>query len=115
MDVLNRQAGVGLIEPDRRPARRRCEINELLKVLPARRGRQVLGEFENQVKDMPDVFRKVRNVLVKRAIVDGEKADLIILQWNKLREMRRTDGVEVFLGPTCPRTLDQFDLDEGKF
>jgi len=62
MDVLNREAWICLVEPDRRAVRARCKVDELLEVFSARRWRWVLREFEYKVKDFPDVFGEIGNV-----------------------------------------------------
>ena len=103
MDVLDRQAWIGGIEADRRAVGRRREVDELLEVFPARRGRRILGEFEDQVEDLPDVLGEVRDVFVERAVIDGEESDLVIFKWNELSKVRRADFVEVFRGPAAPR------------
>src|SRR5437773_6754809 len=114
MDVLNRQARVGLIKPDRSAARRRRKVDELLEVLSAWRGRRVLGELEDEVEDLSDVLREIGDVLVEGAVIHGEETNLVVLERHKLREVWRADGVEVFRRSSPSRAQEQLDLDEGK-
>src|SRR5260370_20245691 len=113
MDVLNRQAWICLVEPDRSAGRRRSKVNELLKVLSAWRGRRVLGEFEYKIEDFSDILGEIGNVRVEAAIVDGKETDLVVLKRHELREMGRADAVQVFGCPAPPRAQEQLYLDEG--
>src|SRR5207244_3113832 len=103
-----------LIEPDRIAVCACCKVNELLKVLSARRWRRVLGELENEIEDLSNVLGEVGNIFVERTVVDGKESDLVVLEWNELREMRRADLVQVFCRPAAANAQDQFDLDKGK-
>src|SRR5882724_5366698 len=114
MDVLHRQAWIGLVEPDRSAIRRRCKVNELLKVLLAWRGWRVLGELEDKIEDMADVLGEIGNVFVERAVIDREETDLVVLKRHELREVGCADTVQVFGCPASPRAQEQFYLEEGK-
>jgi len=91
LDVLIAQAGIALIEADRISASRCCEVNELLDVFAAWRRRWVLGEFENDIKYVPDVPSEIHDVFVEGAVVDSEEPQLLVPQGHELREMWRTD------------------------
>src|SRR5207249_3917960 len=84
VDVLDRKSPVGLIESDRSAACSRREVNELLQVFSARRRRRVLGEPEDEIEDLSDVLGEVGDVFVKRAVIDREEADLIVLERHEL-------------------------------
>ena len=58
-------------------------------------GGAALGEFEQDIKDFPDVAREVIDVLIERPVVDGEEAQLPVLQGHELGEVRRADLVQV--------------------
>src|SRR6266849_8219911 len=96
MDVLNRQAWIGLVEPDRRAARRRRKVNELLKVFSAWRGRRVLGEFEYEIEDFPNVLGEVSNIFVKRSVIDSKEANLVVLERNELSKVGCANRVQIF-------------------
>src|SRR5271163_4330057 len=113
-DILDAQAGIGLIERNRGAARARGEVDEFLKMSPARRRRRILGEFEYEVEHAADIFREIGDVFVEGAIVDREEADLIVLQRHELRKMRRADGIEIVGGSTASRAQQQLDFDEGE-
>src|SRR5438128_3130 len=113
MDVLNRQAWICLIEPNRSATRRSSKVDKLLEVLSAWRGRRVLGEFEYKIEDLSDILGEIGNVRVKAAIVDGKETDLVVLKRHDLCKMRRADGVQVFGYPAPPRAQEQLYLDEG--
>src|SRR6266566_6401423 len=114
MNVLNCQAGVGLIEPDRGSARSGREVNELLEVLSAGRARRVFGELEYEVKDLSDILSKVGDVLLEGAIVDREEPDLVVLERHELGEMGRADGIQIFCYPMRSRAQQQLYLYEGQ-
>ena len=90
---------IGLIEPDRRAVRPAAKSMNSWRCFPARRRRRVLGEFEYEIEDVPDILGEVGDVLVERSVVDGEEPDLVVLQRHELREMRRADGVQVLVIP----------------
>src|ERR1700730_5172297 len=113
MDVLNRQAWICLIEPDRSAARSSSKVNELLKVLSAWRGRRVLGELKYKIEDFSDILGEIGNVRVEAAVIDGKETDLVVLKRHELCEMGCPDGVQVFCCPAPPRAQEQLYLDEG--
>src|SRR5262249_11745366 len=113
MDVLNRQAWICLVEPNRLAARRRSEVNELFEVLSAWRGRRVLGEFEYKIEDFSNILGEIGDILVERAVIDGKETDLVVLKRYELREMGCTDGVEILGCAAPPRAQEQLYLDEG--
>ena len=78
MNVLNRQAGIRLVEPDRSAIYRRSKVNELLQVFSAWRGRRVLGEFEYKIENRSDVLGEIGNIFVERAVIHRKEADLIV-------------------------------------
>src|SRR5271169_2757712 len=102
MNVLNTEAGIGLIESDRGPAGACGEVGEFLKMLAARRGRRILREFEDEVEHFADILCKVGDVFVERAVINREEPDLIVFERHELGEMRST-GVEVASDPAPPR------------
>src|SRR5271170_2920532 len=104
VNVLNVQAGIGLIKADRFPVRTGREIDELLKVLSAWGGRCAFGELEQEIEDLPDVFGEVGDVGVEIAIVDGKKTDLTVFERDELREVRCADAVQVARDPMGPQT-----------
>src|SRR5271169_919838 len=114
MDVLNRQARICSVEPDRSAVRSRREVDELLQVLPARRWRRVLREFKDQVEHFPDVLCEVGNVRVERTVIHGKETNLVVLERHELREVRRTDLVQVLGCPATSRAQQQFYLEKGK-
>src|SRR5260221_11846707 len=114
MDVLNRKTWIGLVEPDRSATCFRRKIYELLQVLSAWRGRRVLGELEYEIEDLANVLGEIGNVLVEGAVVDRKEPDLVILEWNELREMRRADLVQVFRRAAPANAQDHFDLGKSK-
>src|SRR5258708_18946364 len=59
MDVLNRQTGIGLIEPDRGAVCPCRKVDELLKILSAWRRRRVLREFEDEIEDLSDILGEI--------------------------------------------------------
>jgi hypothetical protein len=103
MDILNGQAGIGLIEADWSPVRSRSEVNEFLEVLSAGRRWRVLCEFEYKVEDLPDVLREIGNVLFKGSVVDGKETNLVIFKRYELREVWCADAVQIFGGPVAAR------------
>src|SRR5450432_3500114 len=115
MDVLNRKARICLIEPNRSAVCSRGKVNEFLQMLSAWRGRRVLSEFEYKIEDRSYVFGKIGNVLLERAVIDGEETDLVILQRHELCEVGCADLVQVLRCPMPPRPQDQLNFDEGKF
>ena len=72
-----------------------AEVNELLEVLSAGRGRRVLCEFEYQIEDVSDVLGEIGNVGVKAAIVDGKETNLVVLERHELREVRCANGIQI--------------------
>src|SRR5436190_23102852 len=114
MDVLDRQTGISLVEADRSAVCPSSKVNELLKVLSAGRRRRILRELEDEIEDLADVLGEIGDVFVERAVVDGEKTDLIVFERNELGEVRRANLVQVFRGPAAPRAQDQLYRDEMK-
>src|SRR5436305_7681120 len=80
VNVLDAQAWISLIEPYWHSAGARREIDEFLEMHSTRRGWRVFREFEDEVEHRTDIFRKVSDVFLERAVMDREEADLIILQ-----------------------------------
>ena len=109
------QAWISLVEPDRLSVRSRRKINELLQVLPAWRRRRILGELEQQVENLADILREIRNVIVESTVVHGKETDLVIFKWHELRKVRSSNFIQVFGRAVSPRAQNQLHLDEGKF
>ena len=65
MNVLDTEPRIRLVEPDRSEVDPLPKVNELLNVLPARRGRRILSEFEYKIENRSDVFGEIGDVLVK--------------------------------------------------
>ena len=114
MNVLNAQAGIRLVEPDRLSVCSRCEVNKLLEVFSAGRRRRVYAEFEYQIEDLSDVLGEVGDVRIKGAVIYSKKTNLVILERHELREVGRADLVQVVGCPASPRTQEQLYLGEGE-
>src|SRR5260370_18751843 len=114
MGVLNRWAWIGRVEPDGSAVGSCRKVNKLLKMLSARRGRRVLGEFEYEIEHLADVLGEIGNVGVEGAVIDGEETDLVVLERHELGEVGCADFVQVFGCPFSPREQEKFYLDEGK-
>src|SRR5882757_10036067 len=112
MDVLNRQAGIGLVETDRRAVCPCRKVHELLKVLSAGRRRRVLREFEDEIEHLSDVLGEIGDVFLERTVIDSEETNLVVLERNELREVRRADLIQVVRGPAAPRAQDQLYRNE---
>src|SRR6267142_5974131 len=106
MNVLNTQARIRLVKPDRSAVCSRSEVNELLKELSARRGWCALSELEQEIEDRSNIFSEIGNVLVKRTVVHGEETNLIVFQLDELCKMRCADSVEIFCRSATPRSQD---------
>ena len=57
-----------------------------------------VGEFEQDIKEFPDVPGEVIDVLVERAVVNGKEAQLPVIERDELSEVRRADLVQVVGG-----------------
>ena len=113
MDVLNRQAWICLVEPDRSVVGSPGEINELLEMFSAWRGRCALREFEQKIEYLSNILREVGNVLLEVTTVDGKESDLVVFQRHELGEVRGTDGVQVCRYPAPPRPKQQLRFKKG--
>src|SRR5882762_3947528 len=113
MDVLDTQAWIRLVEPDRSAIRSRCEVNELLEILSAGRRWRALGELEQQIENLPDILGEICDVLVERTVIDREETNLVVLERHELRKVRGADFVEIFGCTVSPRAQDELYFDEG--
>ena len=82
-------------------------------MLSAGRGRRVLGELEYEIEYLANVLGEIGDVLVERAVIDGEETDLVVLKRHELGEVRCADFVQVFGCPFPSRDQEKFYLDEG--
>src|SRR5450432_2115393 len=101
MNVLNAQTGIGLVKTNGRASGSRRKVDELLQVFPAWRRRRALREFKQEVEDLTDIFREIRDVSIESAIIDGEEPNLVVFQFHELRKMRGSNFIEV-LGRSPP-------------
>src|SRR5271163_154543 len=111
MNILHAQTGIGLVEPDRRAVRSRREVNELLQILSARRGRCALCELKQEIEDRSNVLGEVGNVLIEISVIHREETNLVVLKRHELCEMRSADLVQVCGGPMSPGAQNQLRFD----
>src|SRR5208337_1875063 len=114
VNILDTETGIRLIEADRGAISSRRKVNELLKVLPARRRRRTLRELEEKIENRPNIFGEIGDVLVERAVVHGEKSDLVVFQFDELCEVGCSNFVEIFCRSAASRAQDQFYLNESE-
>ena len=64
-------------------------------MLPARRPRRVLREFEYEIEHLSDVFGKIGDVFVERTVIDGKELDLVCPRAERIGRSE-ADLVQIF-------------------
>ena len=96
-DVLDREAGVGAVEPDGWVVVRHPPLVERLGVLGHRGRRPANDVGEESIENERGLVGKVLEVLVHITVEDREEAYVVVLKRHKVGEMQRPQGVRRFM------------------
>src|SRR5580704_6902573 len=88
-DVLNLDARIGAIKPDRRLVKYCRVLQERRRVLRHRGWRWILDRCKHEVENRPNFRSKILNVLVEVTIVHCEKSEVCVGEGHKVGETQR--------------------------